>query len=643
MKRTMLGMLLLLALSAGSWWGFTDSVDAVLVEPQAPTVETATIRAAAEANATAPPVQAPELSRDAVATSAPSWRLVGRVRDADGTPVDNASVEVRLQFGHEREPLAEARTGADGRYSVDLEALRVLPPIDLRGARLVHSIHAPGRRAGGQVRLPHRDPAQSLVAVGDARLAAAAIVSGRVVDGDGSPVEAASVWLRPKASGASVEGEPAMTDASGRYVAWVRYWADVLVTAQHTAVGRAQTECSLSPADSDRTLPDLRLLASSTLRARVVFADGEPAAQVDMTIHEPGSSRPVAWATTDDDGRLVVCTLPPGRYDVRLSWSEPDAYPATTVATDANLPTIVLGDVHVLRLSFRDEAGRSLHTVEAAIDLWPASNHAAAAFAGGAPLAAGFEIDRSSCFGRFRSLAVPRGTWVRVAANQHGARAEVMVQAMPPRNVLETLLTLRDPAGDARLRLQLTTAGSDVGDVKVRLHQLHLGELGSDDLEQERDGTSRSVRWFPGRYRLEVAPKQAGMDFGWFAPFERQVQLRRGETTTVNAPVHLGGRLRFHLHILEPRAGGDVVDFAVETPTASGPAGQSRGEFIETTSRGWRLTRSPSAGVPLLWPPVLPPGHHVLAIRSRDYADTSVAALVTARTVTDVHVWLQPR
>jgi len=47
--------------------------------------------------------------------------------------------------------------------------------------------------------------------------------------------------------------------------------------------------------------------------------------------------------------------------------------------------------------------------------------------------------------------------------------------------------------------------------------------------------------------------------------------------------------------------------------------------------------------VPLLWPPVLRPGNHVLAIRSRDYADTSVAAVVAARAVTDVHVWLQPR
>jgi hypothetical protein len=117
---------------------------------------------------------------------------------------------------------------------------------------------------------------------------------------------------------------------------------------------------------------------------------------------------------------------------------------------------------------------------------------------------------------------------------------------MPPRHVIETVLTLRERERDATLRLQLTTPdGSDLGDIEARLHQLYLGEPGSYELELQRDGASRLVRWFPGRYRLEVAPKESGSEFGWFAPFERPVQLRRGETTTVAASVPAGGPRAF--------------------------------------------------------------------------------------------------
>jgi len=644
MKKAMLGVVVLLALSAGSWWAFAGSVDPGLAEPQAPTVETASTRAAAAANATAAPAPAPELSRDAAAAGAPSWRLVGRVFEDGAPPVADASVQVQLVVDHEREPLADARTDADGRYTVDLEALRALPPIDLRRAQLSVSIHAPGRRSGGQVTLPHRDPTQSLVAIGDAQLVAAAIVSGRVVDADGIPVAGANVQLS-RASGASVQHNRATTDANGCYVVAAPLESgDLLVAATHMGVGRAQAECTLAPG-SETTLPDLRLQASSTLRARVVFADGEPASHVGTGIYQPGDdSHTVSMARTDDDGRLVVRTLPPGRYTVRLSSFGGGSCPSTTVATDEDPATIVLRDVHVLRFSFRDEAGRPLRPMDVAMGIWPASNQAAAAFAAGAPLDAELQDRYSSAGGSFRCLVVARGTWIRVDAHHDNARAEVMVQAMPPRNVIETVLTLRERERDATLRLQLTTPdGSDLGDIEARLRQLYLGEPGSYELELQRDGTNRLVRWFPGRYRLEVAPKESGSEFGWFAPFERPVQLRRGETTTVAASVPAGGRVRFHLHTPEPRAREGVVDFAVETPAATGPAGRQRRVFIEMTAGGWNSGGFAPAGVPLLWAPVLPPGNHVLAIRSRDYADTSVAAVVAAREVTDVHVWLQPR
>jgi hypothetical protein len=99
MKKAMLGVVVLLALSAGSWWAFAGSVDPGLAEPQAPTVETASTRAAAAANATAAPAPEPELSRDAAAASAPSWVPRGpRVRRGRSADVGSASVKVQLHF-----------------------------------------------------------------------------------------------------------------------------------------------------------------------------------------------------------------------------------------------------------------------------------------------------------------------------------------------------------------------------------------------------------------------------------------------------------------------------------------------------------------------------------------------------------------
>ncbi len=644
MKKAMLGVVVLLVLSAGAWWSMAQTAGPVRAAPPAPTVETVAADATALTKNAAAIGEAPQLSRDEAAAGPVSWRLVGRAFDSNGVGIAGVEVCANASFDHERERLGDARTDAMGRYAIDLEALRALAPIDLDRATLSLTMQAPGNVADGQVQLPHRDPTRSLVAIGDGMLTTAAVLVGRIVDDDGRPVVDADVRLGPRTVGGSNPSDRATSDAGGNYRLLAMQSADVRIDAEHHVSGRASAECTVT-LGNHTSLPDLVLQASSTLRARVVFADGEPAARVRMLIHAPGDdSTTVAMARTDGDGNLAVRTLRPGSYDVRLAaFGDPSGH-ATRVATDQDVATIVLGDVHVLRFSFADEAGRSLRPMDVAMGIWPAANLAAAAFAAGAPMTADLDDGAISAAGSFSSLAVARGTWVRVDASHGLAHAETMVQALPPRHVIDTVLTLRERARDGTLRLQLTTPdGSDPGHVAIRLHQLYLGEPGSHELEPERSADGLLVRWSAGRYRLEVTPKQAGADFGWFAPFERLVELRREATTTVASPLPIGGRVRFHLNVPDAKPGAKVADFAVETPAATGVAGQRRRVFIETTAEGWRSVGEPPAGVPLLWAPVLPTGRHVLTMRSREFADVTMTAVIAAREATDVHVWLQPR
>jgi len=298
-----------------------------------------------------------------------------------------------------------------------------------------------------------------------------------------------------------------------------------------------------------------------------------------------------------------------------------------------------------MRFRFQDETGRPLRPMDVGCGRWSAEHTAAAAaFAAGGPLTEELEDGFLNAAGMIRSLLVTRGTWVRVHASHHDAQGEVMLQALPPQNVYDVVVTLHELARSATLRLNFASAdAAGIGDVSVELHQLHLGVPGSYELECERAGASLLARWYPGRYQLEVEPKATGSDFGWFAPFAQVVELRRGEETVLDEAVRVGGRVRFHLHTPDAEQRGEIEDFAVETPAAAAcPRGQ-RCKFIQVQPDGWIMLGSAPANVPLLWPPVLPPGQHALTIRSRAYAEQTVQVTIEPRVATDVHVWLQPR
>lgn len=644
MKEALFGVAALFALATGAWWFTAGRADGAPGAPlaAAPAAAVAPVPAPdAGAGAESPAAFAPPLRAPALPASA-SWQLVGRVVDSAEQAVANAVVRVVMSFEGEAEALAEARSGTDGRYTVDFEALRALPPIDLDRAELTARIDVPGQLpVDTRVALPHRDPAQNLVVVLDAQVRPYAVLAGRVVDDQGTPVAGAQVSLRSVADGGGTSID-ADTDAQGRYRFGLPAAAAVAVTAEHNSFGRAQARCELAMGQDH--VADLVLRASSTLRARVTFEDGEPVRDVSVGVYERGSSgSTVAMADTDRDGWITVRTLEPGSYQLRAQSLADDAMPSPVVATHEDPATIVLAGIHQVRFRFQDDAGRSLRPMDVGCGRWPAEKAAAAAaFAAGAALTEELEDGFLNAAGALPSLLVSRGAWVRVHASHRDAHGEAMLQVLPPQNVYDVVVTLRELVRSATLRLNLASAdAAGAGDVAVELNQLHLGVPGCYELECERTGASLLARWYPGRYRLEVKPKATGSELGWFAPFAQVVELRRNEETVLDEVVRVGGRVRLHVHAPDPAQRDEIEDFAVETPAAMGVPGWRT--FVQTRPDGWSRSGSAPANVPLLWWPVLPPGQHALTIRSRDYAEQTVHVTIEPRAATDAHVWLQPR
>lgn len=639
MKKSLLVMGALLALVATAWWFVAGRAGADLdAAATASSTQAVGERVAASAATTAE-----SAAQDVVAKRAPAppepvvWQLVGMVVNAAGGASVDGDVRVRVGFGHETEALVATRTGADGRYVADLGALRTMPPIDLARAELSLVVTAPCLRASGRMQLPHHDPARSLVAVADAMLVPTAEIGGRVVDTSGSPVAGAEVTLR---SSGGVR-ESAETEPDGSWHAALLQAGSYTIDAVHTGVGSAQTSGD-AVVGRVLTLPDLVLQPASRLRARVVFADGEPAVAVPVRVYAVGQEgSTVASPTTDQNGCVEVRTLPEGSYRLIVD-PLTDRVTPRLVATGDESTTIVLTGIHQLRFRYQDEHGRVLRPMDVFYECWSGERavHAAAFAAGSSPRD---ELGRGSPSGAgaIENVLVGSGTWVRVEADHQDARAEVMHQALPPANVHDVVLTLRELVRSASLRLDLTSADpGPVGGVELRLHQLRLGEPGSYALATELSGASLVARWYPGRYRLEVKPRVKGADFGWFAPFSRTVELRCGEETTLDAVVRPGGRVRFTMHAPGSTQRADVADFTVETPAA--PEASLPRTFVETLPDGW-ISGGACTATPLLWWPVLPPGQHVLTIRARDFAEQTLRVTIAPREVTDVAIHLQLR
>jgi len=242
-----------------------------------------------------------------------------------------------------------------------------------------------------------------------------------------------------------------------------------------------------------------------------------------------------------------------------------------------------------------------------------------------------------------KSFLLGRGMWLWVHAGQGFCQGDALLQALPPRNVIDMLVRLRRTEPTATLRLVLkSTDGGPPGEFEISLLQTRLNEPGDGPFIPERTDRGMICRWAPGHYRVEASPKPVVMDYGWFDSFEADVELRADEETVLERKLEPGGRLRFCVHLPDAADRREIERFALSTP-ALGPVTLGLHNFIRKRADDWVNGRQVFAGESIQWRPLLPPGRHVLTVKSRDYADTVTSVTIEPRKVTDVDIWLQAR
>jgi hypothetical protein len=231
----------------------------------------------------------------------PGLAVVGRVLRGDGGPLAGAAVTLTDVGGRQ---VDRTRSGDDGGY-------RLQPP------------------AGGTYLLiasaPQLAPNASMVALADAPvlrdlvLAGGAVLSGRLLGGDGEPLPGALVTLT------DVQGEvvgSSLTGADGRYE------LGELLGGTYTLAGQAAghqpvavtVELTGGTVEQDLSLVD-GARVSGVVRAD---SDGRPLPEATVTLLDE-SGNVVATTSTGERGRYAFDDLLPGNYTLIASGFAPVA------------------------------------------------------------------------------------------------------------------------------------------------------------------------------------------------------------------------------------------------------------------------------------------------------------------------------
>lgn len=273
----------------------------------------------------------------------------GQVVDPRGRPVAGAGITAEWQQRNGAKPFASSSTvsGADGRFR-----LEDLAP----GERYRLTGEAPGFAASLplEVVAPTEEPQEPV----SLTLRAQRVLSGRVVDAQGEPVEA-MVTIMEEGRG---EGRP--TDSHGRFSRLVPAGRlDVAISAS----GRSERTLRgiEIPLDRDPVPLEIVLASGSLLLGRVTDREGSGQARVSVSAFSNDEALSRAWAITDADGSYRLEGLAPGEYEVSASFSF-----ARSVKRQVRLGTgeqrldLVLPDVQAVRGRVVDESGAPVGRVE---------------------------------------------------------------------------------------------------------------------------------------------------------------------------------------------------------------------------------------------------------------------------------------
>ena len=253
----------------------------------------------------------------AAATENGSEKLTfsGRVVDNDGLPV--AAAEVLYSIGSNSSESA-TRTGVDGRFRFEFPRPE-LKKWDRVSIVATHPDHAIGWR--------NLQP-QSTTDV-EIQLATPGIISGKITNEAGEPIQNAEVHIQYLFPSNSMLGEdrvglggeiiptpPAKTDVNGEFV--LRGLPqDVKINLEIKGPGYAQELHFTVPVGTEGL--EFRLKPEGRIEGRLTYADtGAPVKNASVALESIDPTTGGGWVSVDANGNYLLANLPAGMYNLNL-------------------------------------------------------------------------------------------------------------------------------------------------------------------------------------------------------------------------------------------------------------------------------------------------------------------------------------
>ncbi len=300
---------------------------------------------------------------------------------------------------------------------------------DAGGPRSLESPNAPSRGTGKDTTGDGAALADPGVAESPRRRSPAGLLSGRVTDASGRPIEGALVTLG---------AETARTDSRGEF-ALAASGSDLVVRhADH--FGRtltAEQRRAMAPRNGGRIT--VVLFRGARITGGVTSVDGRPLEGVEVSVGPEGRSAPTPGATTrtDGDGRYASALLAPGSHRVRFAHpgfrSLEGMVTVTAAREDVGLDVVLLEGEHLVLHAFHRSDTNALEPVpDAAVWLIgrdPESGVEESRFLGHTDERGVLEARRGASAPRRVRITVPG--FREVEEPVHGAEVRVELVAAP--------------------------------------------------------------------------------------------------------------------------------------------------------------------------------------------------------------------
>ncbi len=604
-----------------------------------------------------PPAAPAPSSADPAAGTAPdaAWRVSGRVvANGLGFPVAGATVFVGLvrDDGREGLPLPAATSGADGTWSVSLDALKGISPWARGGRSLRLTAWAYGYGPSAVATVSPWPQGDEPVALNvNLGLPPGDVVVGRVLREDGAPLAGARVFSCD-GEGRRAREDGALSGPDGRFALLrpERGWS-LVATSPRAGVGYAPL--------GGREEVEIVVHARATVDGWVVYADGSPAAGVRVE----GSVTPEtgevgaclgrdtdAEAVTSADGSFRLPFAQEGRCGLRVHGV--GGVRARTGDRDVR----IVAREHRVRVRVLDPAGAEVLGAGVTAIAW-LPGHAArfeelrsgavgpeTAWAAADGVSSGFRLEDFDRFG------APGSVLLVLVQSAGFAPGEAWTRIPEDRNETDLVVRLASPQRGGRLRIVARDeTGAPAGPLRARIRTLLGGTLWDGVLPPEG-----VVGPLPaGRSWVSVTPSRPPNDRvyaglppfdSWLLPGSARADVTEGAVTDVAFTLPAGGRVRVRLRPPSgaPAPAGDLPAYYVTFRPVSGGEFPSPLLYVEGPSGAAPRTFGEvlhHAG-PLVTASPLPPGEYVASIR---YAHENTPAArgnvrVLPRRVTDMEI-----